>query len=132
MRSLYQKRLKEEGFEIQFLVKDKDNESTVLVKNFYGALNYTKDDSTQTVEVWPNQDNVALLYKNEEPGEDYLQANPEQPKKFQLTVLSFLPKHSIIIEQNGYYFEQTELTINQYLSWEKMADMLPYDYKRNE
>ncbi len=128
MRSLYQKRLKEEGFEIQFVIKTNDRESAIQVKNFYGALNYSKDDSTQTVEVWPNQNEVAVIYKNEKPEEDYQLANPDQPNKFQLSVFSFLPRQSIVIEQNGYYFEQTELTINQYLSWEKMADMLPYDF----
>lgn len=129
MRSLYQKKLKEEGFEIQFLIKFKDIETATAVKNFYGAMNYSKDDSTQTVEVWPNQNEVAVIYKNEKPEEAYQLANPDQPAKFQLSVFSFIPKESIIIEQNGYYFEQTELTINQYLSWEKMADMLPYDFK---
>ena len=128
MRSLHHKQLKEEGFEIQFLVKDNDKETAIPVKDFYGALNYAKDDSTNTVEVWPNQPNVVILYKNEKPEEGYQSANMDEPNKFQLTVFSFLPKQSIVIEQNGYYFEQTDFTINQYLGWEKMADMLPYDF----
>ena len=128
MRSLHHRQLKEEGFEIQFLVKDNDKETAIPVKDFYGALNYAKDDSTNTVEVWPNQADVVVLYKNEKPEEGYRSANTDQPDKFQLSVFSFLPKQSIVIEQNGYYFEQTDFTINQYLGWEKMADMLPYDF----
>jgi CarboxypepD_reg-like domain len=129
MRSLYNRQLKEEGFEIQFLVKVNDKESAVVLPNAYSAVNYHKEDSTQTVEVLPNQNNVAVLYKNEKPEQAYADANPDEPAKFQLTVLAFAPAESIIIEQNGYYYEQTDITVNQYLSWKKMADMLPYDFK---
>ncbi|WP_460561239.1 carboxypeptidase-like regulatory domain-containing protein [Ferruginibacter profundus] len=129
MRSLYNRQLKEEGFEIQFLVKTIDKESAVVLPNVYNAMNYHKEDSTQTVEVLPNQNNVAVLYKNEKPEQAYTDANPDEPAKFQLTVLAFVPAESIIIEQNGYYYDQTDITINQYLSWKKMADMLPYDFK---
>ena len=128
MRSLYNKKLKEEGFEIQFLITVNEKEMAVPVKNFYGGLNYIKDDSTQLVEVRPNQVNMVVIYKNEVPDENYRVANPEQPDKYQLSVFLFVPNESILIEQNGYYFEQTDFTINQYLAWEKMADMLPYNF----
>jgi CarboxypepD_reg-like domain len=128
MRSLYNKKLKEEGFEIQFLVKENEQEKAIPVLNFYGGLNYSKDDSTQTVEVLPNQTEVVVIYKNEAPEQSYQDANPDQPVKFQLSVFSFIPKESIVIERNGYYFEQMDFTINQYLAWEKVADMLPYNF----
>lgn len=128
MRSLYQKRLREEGFEIQFIVTANEKELSMPVKDFYGALNYSKDDSMQTVEVWPNQPEVAVIYKKEAPEAGYQSENPDESAKFQASVFSFLPKQSIVIERNGYYFDQTDFTIRQYLSWEKMADMLPYDY----
>lgn len=131
MRSLYNKQLKEEGFEIQFLVKSNEKETSVPLLNMYGAINYSKDDSTQTVEILPNQTDMVLIYNKEAPEKNYSDANPDEPEKFQLTVLSFVPKESVIIEQNGYYFEQTGITINQYLGWKKMADMLPYDFKGN-
>jgi hypothetical protein len=129
MRSLYHKQLKEEGFEIQFLIKTNDKETALPLTNFYGALNYSKDDSTQTAEILPNQTEVAILYNKQKPEQNYITANPGDPEKFQLSVLSFTPKESIIIEQNGYYFNQTDITVNQYLGWKKMADMLPYDFK---
>ncbi len=128
MRSLYNQKLKEEGFEIQYLIKVDQKEMAIPVLNLYGGLNYSNDDSTQTVEVMPNQTEVVLIYKNEVPEQSYQAANPDEPNKFQLTVLSFVPNESIIIERNGYYFEQTDFIIKQYLAWEKMADMLPYDF----
>ncbi len=130
MRSLHQKKLKEEGFEIQFLIKNNDKETAVPLLNYYGAVNYTKYDSTNTVEIMPNQNEVVLIYNKTQPEQNYLTANPDEPAKFQLSVLSFTPKQSLIIEENGYYFEQTDIIINQYLGFKKMADMLPYDYKK--
>lgn len=129
MRSLYNRQLKEEGFEIQFLVKSGEKETAIPLVNFYQALNYSKDDSTQTIEILPNQHNVVLIYNKDVPEQNYLTLNPEEPVKFQLSILSFVPNESIIVEQNGYYFQQTDITINQYLGWKKMADMLPFDYK---
>lgn len=128
MRSLYSKQLKEEGFEIQFLVKTNDKDTAIALKNFYSAVNYKKDDSTQTVEVLPNQADVAVIYNKAKPEQGYLSANSGEPDQFQLSVFSFTPHESVIIEQNGYYFEQSSMIINQYLGWKKMADMLPYDF----
>ena len=129
MRSLYHRQLAEEGFEIQLLVDQNGREEAFPVKNFYGALNYAMDDSTQVVEIMPNQKEVAILYKNEQPSPLYLEANPEASSKFELSVISFLPKEPIGIEQNGYYYDQNDITINSYWAWEKVGDMLPYDYK---
>ncbi len=129
MRSLYNKQLKEEGFEIQFLVKNEARETAIPLLNYYGGMNYNLDDSTKTVEVMPNQNEVALIYTKQKPEQNYMAANPTEPADFQLSVLSFVPKESIIIEQNGYYFNQTDITITQYLAYKKMADMLPFDFK---
>ena len=129
MRSLYYKRLKEEGFEIQFLINFNDKETAIPVKDQYGGMNYIKDDSTQIVDITPNQKLVAVIYNNEKPSPLYLAANPDTPEKFQLSILSFLSKEGISIQQNGYYFDQNDVTINQYMGWEKMADMVPYDFK---
>ncbi len=128
MRSLYQKKLKEEGFEIQFLVRNDDKVTAVPLKNVYGGMNYAMDDSTQLLSVRPNQKDVAVIYKNERPSSIYLEANPDANPKFELSVLSFYPNNGISIEQNGYYYDQHDITINSYWAWEKVGDMLPYDY----
>ena len=128
MRSMHQKKLKEEGFEIQFIVKNNDRETAIPLKDFYGAVNYSMDDSINTAEIQPRQKDVAVIYKNEPSPELYLAANPEASSKFQLSVLSFLPNESLNIEQNGFYFEQNDITITGYWGWEKVGDMLPYDF----
>jgi hypothetical protein len=130
MRSLFAKRLKEEGFEIQFLVKNGDAEQAIEIKNFYGALQYAKDDSTQTVEILPNQPVLAVLYTREKPDTAYLaQADAGTPRDFQFSFLAFAAGAGLAIEQNGFYYNQDDIAINSYWAWEKVGDMLPYDYR---
>lgn len=130
MRSLYTKKLKEEGFQIQFLVSVSDRETALPLKDFYGGMNYHMDDSTKVLEVRPNQKDVAILYKNEKPDPSYRTLNPETNAKFELSVLLFVPDEILGVEQNGYYYDQNDITITGYWAWEKVGDMLPYDYNR--
>jgi hypothetical protein len=129
MRSVYNKRLKEEGFEIQFVAKNEDKETAIPVVDFYGALNYDKDDSTQLVEITPNQANVAVLYTKEAPDSLYLSQTDDVARKFQLSVITIAPNQSVDIEHNGYFFDQNDIVINGYWTWQKVADVLPYDFR---
>lgn len=128
MRSIFNQSLEKDGFELQFIIKNKDKEIPIPLQNVYGALNYDKDDSTNTVEFMPNQNEVAVIYKNAGPEQAYLASDPSLKKDFQLSTLLFSPGESIVIEQNGYYYDQTDITTNGYLGFKKIGDMLPYDY----
>jgi hypothetical protein len=128
MRSLFSKNLEDEGFEIQFLVKNNERETPIPLKNIYGALNYSKDDSTKTVEFKPNQPEIAVIYKSAEPEEAYAKSDPNVKRDFQLSTLTIAPGESIIIEENGYFFDQKDITTNDYWGFKKVGDMLPYDY----
>ena len=132
MRSFFTKTLAKEGFEIQFLVKSKEEEKTIQIKNPYSALNYDRDDSTNTVELFPNQPDVIVIYKLAKPQQAYLDFDQKVKKDFQASVLTISPDNSIIIEQNGYFFEQSDLIVNGYWNFEKIGDMLPYDYKKED
>ncbi|MEP7141667.1 MAG: carboxypeptidase-like regulatory domain-containing protein [Ferruginibacter sp.] len=128
MRSVYNKSLKEEGFEIQYVAKSNDKETAIRLSDFYRALNYSKDDSTQVVDIVPNQPDIAVLYSNEEPDPGYSAQNEDTTKNFELSVITIAANESIGIEQNGYYFDQNDITITGYWIWDKMGDMVPYDY----
>lgn len=132
MRSLYHRKLQEEGFELQFIVKNKEDEIPIPLLNLYGALNYTKDDSTNVVEFRPNQLDVALIYNKEKPEAAYLKIDSASKKKFQLSTLIFAKNEYIVIEQNGYYYDQQDIITNGYLAFKKIGDMLPYDYAVEE
>jgi hypothetical protein len=127
-RSLYNRTLEKDGFELQFIINNNGGETPIPLQNLYGALNYEKDDSTNTVEFRPNQNEVAIIYNNEKPEQAYLDTDPTIKKDFQLSTLLFSPGESIVIEQNGYYYDQTDITTNGYLGFKKIGDMLPYDY----
>ena len=128
MRSVFNKTLSEDGFELQFVVKNNDQEIPIKLANTYGAINYDKDDSTNTVEILPNQNEVAVIYDNAKPEQAYLDSDSTVKKDFQLSTLLFTPGESIVVEQNGYYYDQTDITTNGYLAFKKIGDMLPYDY----
>ncbi|MEP6677067.1 MAG: carboxypeptidase-like regulatory domain-containing protein [Ferruginibacter sp.] len=130
MRSIYTKDLKKQGFEIQFLVDNNGKDEAISPKSIYAALNYDKDDSTHTVEITPNQKKLAILYNNETTDTAYLAANPGEPVKFQLSYIFFVNAPSIVIEENGYHFDQNDIIVNGWMAWEKVADMLPYDFKQ--
>ena len=128
MRSIYNKDLKAQEFEIQFIVKVNGQDNAIKLKDPYGALNYQKDDSTQTVEIMPNQADVGVLFSGEKPTTAYLAENTGEPSAFQFSTLSFRPKESIVIEQNGYFYDQNDISISGYWIWDKVAKQLPYDY----
>ena len=132
MRSLYNRTLTENGFELQYIVKSNDQETTIPLQNLYGALNYDKDDSTNTVEFKPNQVTLAVIYNKAKPEQAYLDFDQTANKNFEISTLLFAPGESIVIEQNGYYFDQTDITTNGYLGFKKIGDMLPYDYAPQE
>ena len=129
MRSVYSRSLKEEGFEIQFVAKTSDRETAVKLPDFYGALNYNKEDSTQMVYIIPNQPDIAVLYNKEEPEAGYILLNEDEPKKYEQSIITIVSNTSIAIEQNGYYFDQNDITITGYWAWDKIADMVPYEYR---
>ncbi len=129
MRSLYNKDLKIDSFNVQFIITANGKEEAMKLKDVYAALNYEKDDSTQTVEIMPNQPNVGILYLAAKPSVSFLSENKNEPKDFRFSILIFKPTESIVIEQNGYFYDQNDISISGYWSWEKIADQLPYDYK---
>ena len=130
MRSLYNKTLADEGFEVQFLVKNNDEEKTIRLKNPYLALNYSKDDSTNTVEFRPNQPDMIVIYTNEKPEQAFLDFDPKAKKDFQVSTVNVAKGESIVIEENGYFFEQTDIITNGYWGFEKISNMLPYDFRQ--
>lgn len=129
MRSLYSQRLNEDGFELQFIVKNNDEDYPIPLGNLYGALNYKRDDSTGVVEFYPNQGEVALIYNKIKPEKIYLDMDTTVKKNFQLSTLIFPKNESFFIEQNGYFYDQEDLIINGYLGFKKIGDMLPYNYE---
>lgn len=128
MRTLHERRLKDEGYELKFIFKTPSEEIPVSVKDEYGALNF-RQDSTGTVFITPVQPEVAIIYHRQVPEISYLLVEPKANHSFQISTLVFDPTEPIAIEKNGYYYPQTEVITNGYLGFKKIGDMLPYDYE---
>lgn len=128
MRSLYNQTLTQSGYELQFMVNNGVEDVPVPLQNIYAAMNFTMSDSTQVASVHPALESIAVVYKNVKPEEAFLALDTLAHKRYQISKLLFAPGESVFIEQNGYYFDQTDLITNGYLGFKKIADMLPYDY----
>ncbi len=128
MRSLYEKKLQQNGFALKFILKTPTEEIPVTVKDPYSALRFTSD-SEQVAHVSPVQNEVAAIYNRERPEVAYLLLDPTTNKNFQISTFIFDPAQPVSIEKNGYYYPQEELIINGYLGFKKIGDMLPYDYE---
>jgi hypothetical protein len=128
MRSLLKKQLEADGFEIQLLTESNGKETAIAVKDYYEALNFVPSDSANPASFYPNQWKFGILYKDEIPAEKYLVENNDAPKTFQFSSITFQNKEKLFIENNGFYYDQSDITFNEYWAWTKMADALPYDY----
>ncbi|MEO6948482.1 MAG: carboxypeptidase-like regulatory domain-containing protein [Ginsengibacter sp.] len=137
MRSLYDSALDENNFFIRFVFdKSKKQELNFLEKLpdslLFRMLNYTKNTANNTATFLVPLANLAIIYKKS-PDPVYLDLHSGEKLKFQISTLKFLnPKEPVIIEQNGFYYDQENLLTNGYLAFKKIGDMLPYDYNPEE
>ena len=129
MRCLYNKTIKEEGFEVRVLKKVKNKDVYIPDLNFYETINYKKNDSLLTVQITPTLNQVVVVYKKAVPEPTYLKINLQASAKLQLSLLNFTPNQIITVEKNGYFFKQSSILKSEYFSWKRMADTLPYDFE---
>ena len=80
------------------------------------------------MEITPNQPNLAVLYTKNAPDPLYISQTNDVQRAFQLSVITIANNQPIDIEQNGYFFDQNDIVINGYWTWQKVADVLPYDF----
>jgi hypothetical protein len=70
---------------------------------------------------------LRVSYTNEQPNRKYLQERKfPLNTKVQISALDIV--NGFVIEENGYFYDQTDVTNMGYWSWKKLAELLPYDY----
>jgi hypothetical protein len=70
---------------------------------------------------------LRVLYKDEKPSSIYLKEKKlDASTPFQISILKFY--NSIMIEENGYFYDQRDIFNSGYWDWERLGDMLPYDF----
>jgi CarboxypepD_reg-like domain len=126
IRSWYGHNLENEGFVIEQVDPYSSTIKTTPVENPYDTILY-KEVENKDVEINYNG-KLRIIYKNALPDPKYL-AESKLPAylKSQITILDI--SDGFVIQQNGYFYDQNDVTNIGYWSWEKVADALPYDYK---
>jgi hypothetical protein len=123
MRCYYDSTLGDNGYKIERIGK---GDKPIAVKDPYDASIYEAGEDRETDLKLPGR--LRVVYSLEKPDPGYLSVNK---LSLQTTIqVSILELPDIVsIEENGYYYDQREILTLGYWSWEKVADLLPYDYE---
>lgn len=123
MRCWYDSTLKDEGYQIEMLDAADNNKATVL-EDPYDPNIYAVDSGDVEVNI---KGKIRVSYKNQVPDKKYLAVNKfPATAKVQISAIDIVD--GFVIEENGYFYEQSEVTNIGYWAWKKLAEVLPYDY----
>jgi hypothetical protein len=126
IRSYYDSTLKKEGFTVDILSTTIANKFNRLT-NPYDTTYYFFDDSTANAELWfPAK--VSITWHKKAPEKEYLEYYKlPADVRTQISYVDLLD--AIVINPNGFFFEQKSWVNQGYWSWKNLADQLPYDYE---
>lgn len=123
MRSYRDSTLRKDGYKVE-IVDDATNKN-LPVYNPYDTTYFDIVDYNKVALFFPGK--LRVVYSEEKPDPAYLAANKLAGNTpFQISILDLA--EGIIIEENGFYYDQRDVLTLGYWAWEKMADFLPYDY----
>jgi CarboxypepD_reg-like domain len=118
MRAYYDHKLDNEGFRILKGVSEKE------FKVIEDPYSYLVEDSTgKEIQLTGK---VRVIF-SAAPDSRYLKEFKLDTKtKYQISILDL--KDVFVIEENGYFWEQSDFTFFGYWDWKKVSDLLPYNY----
>ena len=123
MRSWYDSTLKDEGFDVETLNSMSSDQGTV-VENPYDSSIYAVDSGTVDIKI---NGRIRVTYNGHVPDKNYLIQN-HFPLNARVQVSALEIPSGFSIEENGYFYEQSEITNMGYWAWKKIAELVPYDY----
>lgn len=127
MRAYYDSTLNGDGFKVELIADHSDRSSPIY--NPYDSSYFDIVDSNKVNLFFPGR--LRVVYHKEKPDPVYLAANKMQTDiPVQISILDL--GDGIVIEENGYYYDQKDVLTLGYWAWEKMGDFLPYDYYPEE
>jgi hypothetical protein len=122
MKGYYHKTLGQDGYKIELL--DEKTKKFRSLNDPYDTAFATLADGD--LELHPSTI-LRIIYLNETPEQDYLVKNKlALNNTVQISQLTF--RDAILVEQNGYCYDQKDILSIGYWAWEKIADLMPYDY----
>ena len=123
MRSWYDSTLKDEGFEVETLNAPESDKGTLL-ENPYDPIYYSLDSGIVDINI---NGKIRVTYSGQVPDKKYLAQN-HFPLNAKVQVSALEMPTGFSIEENGYFYEQSEITNLGYWAWKKIAELVPYDY----
>lgn len=123
MRSWYDSTLADEGFTIE-LVDSADNSKFTKLSDTYNPGIYAVDSGDVAISL---KGRIRISYSGQLPDQKYLTIN-KFPLSARQQVSALDLTDGFVIEENGYFYEQSEVTNLGYWAWKKLAELLPYDY----
>jgi len=123
IRSWYDSTLKDEGFVLE--MADSNNRNVLSpLKDPYDPKIYAVDSGDVEISMGGR---LRVSYTNQVPDKKYLQENKfPAGTRVQISALDIL--NGLVIEENGYFYDQGDVTNIGYWSWKKLAELIPYDY----
>jgi CarboxypepD_reg-like domain len=122
IRSWYDSTLAEEGFVLEFA--DSGTTQMKKIEDPYDGKIYSRDSGDVEIDL---SGRLRVSYTSQVPDKKYLLEN-----KYPLTTSAQISALNIlggfVIEENGYFYDQADVTNIGYWSWKKLAELLPYDY----
>jgi hypothetical protein len=123
LRAYHDSTLNGDGYKVELI--DDGSTQPSPIYNPYDTVYYDTLDFKRVGLYFPGK--LRVVYSKEKPDPAYLAANKlPMNTPIQISILDLA--NGIIIEENGYFFDQKDVLTLGYWAWEKMADFLPYDY----
>lgn len=123
IRSWYDSTLTDEGYVLEWSDSTSKGKFTTL-KNPYDPKFYSVDSGDVVINLVGR---LRVSYTNQQPNRKYLQEhNFPLSTKMQISAVDIL--NGFVIEENGYFYDQTDVMNIGYWAWKKLAETLPYDY----
>jgi hypothetical protein len=122
MRCYYDSTLAANGYKLELVDA---REKTATVRNPYDSSLFGQTEEHDVELRFTGK--LRVVYLEEKPDPGYLEYKKLSPNTtVQVSILSLA--ETIVVEENGYFFEQKDMLSLGYWSWEKLADFLPYNY----
>ena len=125
IRSWRDSSLTQQGFVIERVDPNSATIETTPIENPYDTTLFRRVENDETEIVY--QGRLRVLYRNEMPEKKFVTLMKLPPHvRVQISILDI--NEGFVIEQNGYFYDQSDVTNAGYWSWEKIGDLVPYNY----
>jgi CarboxypepD_reg-like domain len=122
VRSWYDSTLDDEGFVLE--LADSGSSQMKKIENPYDPKFYSRDSGDANIDI---QGRLRVSYTAQVPDKKYLIEN-KYPLTTGVEISALDIQNGFVIEENGYFYDQADVTNIGYWSWKKLAELLPYDY----